>query len=822
MILNKILLNNAKGYPNKPATTMQVGFRNYTLTYKETYEMAQQVATLLEQQGINKGDPVLICAPNSPFWTSVFWGCMLKGAVVVPLNIQSTKDVIELIIKQTGAKVIFDYPGLKHNFDGLTHYNTNLLDEILANTKINFTAANVNENDLVQIMYTSGTTGAPKGVMLSHKNIFSNITAINEVIHPDPKKDKMLSILPLSHIYEQTIGFLLPYSHQVEIVYAHSHSAIRKLLREHQVTKMLAVPEFLQLFMNKIESGAEEKGRKKLFEKMMRLSLKVNQKWFARLLFRSIHKNLGGKLETIASGGAPLSVELEQKWNALGIDILQGYGLTETSPVVTTNTYHERRLGSIGKALSNVEIKLDKSGQIWVKGPNVFEGYYKNPEKTKEVLVDGWFNTEDIGEFDENGFLYMKGRKKYVIIGPGGQNVYPEDIEFEISKATGVKDSCVIGLEKSHGTMIHAVLILDEKKHLNPSVVIEEVNEKLTSYQHINSWSIWPQEDFPRTATRKVKKNEVTQVVESEDKSPGSDTPQVSHSKLVKILSQITSIPKDKIYETTKIVSDLNLDSLGRVELVGAIEEEMRITITEQDITPNTTVAELEKTIKSQKPTPEPPPLKRWPRMLLIKIIRVIPQAFFFALIRTVVKLKIEGLDNLKDLKYPVVFMPNHLSYADSIILAKALPFKIRWQLSFAAARDFLYEDLKFLAHFSELSFNSFPIQRAGDSNIKLGLEYIGKMLDSGYSVCVFPEGAVSKDGTLQPLKGGAGIIATNMFAQVVPVKIDNIHKVFPYEKIIPRSRATVTIKFGKPLKFNRSDSYEDTTKKIHEVLKKM
>ena len=339
MILNKILLDNAKDYPNKPATTMQVGFRNYTLTYKQTYEMAQQVATLLEQQGINKGDPVLICAPNSPFWTSVFWGCMLKGAVIVPLNIQSTKDVIELIIKQTNAKVIFDYPGLKHNFDQLTHYDTNLLDEILANTKINFTAANINENDLVQIMYTSGTTGAPKGVMLSHKNIFSNITAINEVIHPNPKKDKMLSILPLSHIYEQTIGFLLPYSHQVEIVYAHSHSAIRKLLREHQVTKMLAVPEFLQLFMNKIESGAEEKGRKKLFEKMIRLSLKVNQKWFARLLFRDVHKAFGGKLETIASGGAPLSVELEKKWNALGIDVLQGYGLTETSPVVTTNTY---------------------------------------------------------------------------------------------------------------------------------------------------------------------------------------------------------------------------------------------------------------------------------------------------------------------------------------------------------------------------------------------------------------------------------------------------------------------------------------------------
>lgn len=821
MILNNILINNVKNFPNKPASTMQIGFRNFTLTYGQTYTLAQKVATLLEQQGVNKGDPVLICAPNSPFWTCVFWGCLLKGAVAVPLNIQSTPEIIKLIIKQTDAKVLFSYRGFKHQFNNLITYPTDLLDEILATTKIKFSAEKITKKDLVQIMYTSGTTSAPKGVMLTHENIYANLDAIKEVIHPK-SNDKMLSILPLSHIYEQTIGFLLPYSRQVPVVYAHSHNAIRRLLKEHKITLMLAVPEFLQLFMSKIEAGAIEKGRKKTFDKMIKLSLKINQKWFSRLLFRSVLKQFGGKLTTIAAGGAPLNPELERKWNALGIDILQGYGLTETSPVITTNTYGKRCLGSVGKPLSNVQVKIDDSGQIWAKGPSVFAGYYKNLDKTNEVLKDGWFNTEDMGEFDDNGFLFIKGRKKYMIIGAGGQNVYPEDVEVALISLADVKDACVVGIKGDHGDKIHAVLILNENTKTKPAEIIDLANENLASYQQINAWSVWAQTDFPRTSTRKIKKNEVTKIIEGKGKTSGESVPQVSFSKLVKILAQVSGTSADNILPSTKIINELGLDSLARVELIGAIEEEMRIAISDQDIAATTTVSELEATIKNQKPVVEPPPLKRWPRMLLIRILRTALQMPLFAFTYLFMPIKVEGRSNLAKLKYPVIFMPNHLSYADPIALAKALPFKIRTKISFAAARDFIYEELKVFSYIGEILLNAFPVQRDGSAHIKLGLEHIGQMLDQGYSVVVFPEGKISIDGKLLPFKSGTGVIAANMFVQIVPVKIKNIEKVFPYEKLLPRSRTTVIVKFGKPMQFNRSDDPQMITQQIEEILKNL
>lgn len=817
MILNDILIKNASKFPNKTACSIQLGFRNFKLTYQETYLLAQKVATLLEQQNMQPGDRVLICAPNSPFWGCVFWGCLLKGIVIVPLNIQSTDDIILPIIAQTNAKIIFDFTGFKYNFPNLIHYKTDFLDELLENITINFTQAQLNENDLVEIMYTSGTTGEPKGVMLTHRNIASNLQAIDLIIHPDKNKDKVLSILPLSHIYEQNIGFLLPYINQVEIVYAHNYSEIRKLLSTHKITKLLAVPEFLQVFMSKIETTVQLKKQQKIFKFMLNLSLKINNKHFARILFYPILKQLGGSLETIASGGAPLSPELELKWQALGITILQGYGLTETSPVITTNTYTERKIGSVGKPLSNVQVKIDEENQIWASGPSVFNGYYKNPAKTAAVLIDGWFNTEDMGEFDEAGFLHIKGRKKYMILSPSGQNVYPEDIESVLNNLPEVKDSCVINLNDK----IHAVLLLNEQVQTAPADIINSANNKLASYQYINSYTTWPLEDFPRTATRKIKKNEVADFLKNHDDHL-QHIPPASYSKLIKILAHITKTEPSKIKPNTKIISELNLDSLARVELVGAIEEELRAAISEQDLNLNTTVNDLEELIKNQKPVNEPPLLKKWPRSIIARFLRAILQTAALLTTRIFIKIEVSGQENLENLKFPAIFMPNHLSFIDPAILNLALPFKIRNKMSFAAARDYLYEHLKLLVPITELVFNSFPIQREGDANIKLGLEYIGKMLDSGYNVAIFPEGKISKDGKLLPLKLGTGMIATTMSCQIVPVKIIGIQDILPYDHIVPRKRGLVTVKFGKPLIFKRSEPFESARLAVQKALEEL
>ncbi len=824
-VLSKILLHSYKKYPQKEALKMKMGYRILNLTYAEVYELSKKIAVFLQENNIKKGDRILICAPNSPYWASVFWACILRGVIIVPINIQSPKNYIENILKQTEAKMIFKHMFFKHEFmQGIKQIDIELIEETVKNLKSeDFQEIQINEDDLVQIMYTSGTTGEPKGVMLTHKNMYSNIVEVSNVIKVSFENDRLLSILPLSHIYEQTIGFLMPFYKGVEIIYAHTYAAIRPLMKEYRITKMIAVPEFLQLITARIDNEVENRGKKKLFDNFIKISSTLNSIWIARLLFYPILKRFGGKLDTIASGGAPLDPEIEKKWKSMGIIILQGYGLTETSPVISSNTFENNRLGSVGKVVPGVKVKLSEDKEILVKGPNVFVGYYKNEEKTKEAFTeDGWFKTGDMGEFDQDGFLFIKGRKKYMIKGPGGQNVYPEDIEIEINKIDGIQDSCVLGIEKSNRAVeIHAVLLLNPQKEIDVEKTIQEANSNLASYQQITAWTVWHDIDFPRTVTRKIKKEEVRQFLKNVDQDSQTVLSD-KKSRLKQILSQITGTSLNKISDNTLIVKDLNVDSLKRVELVAWIEEDMGIAIEESSINNKTTVAELEELIKTQKPITEIQGLKKWPRSKWVLPFRFIGQQIFFIFIRIFVKLEIKGKENLENLDLPVVFMPNHTSFMDSLLVAKAIPWKIRKKLSFAAAQDVLYGEYKFFALSMELIFNSFPIQRGDQENIKKGLDYIGQMLDKDFSVVLFPEGKISKDAQLQELRLGAGLIAVEMGTYIVPVKIIGAADIEPYDKIIPVKRGTVTIIFGKPIKFARSDSYSDAIEKIHEAIKNL
>jgi len=371
-------------------------------------------------------------APNSPFWVAVFFGTLIRGARIVPLNIQSTRDFVLRAIKQTGARVFFKYQLFRNAFPKKVQiFDVDFLDEVVEKYRpSHYKPVKIKETDLAQILYTSGTTGMPKGVMLTHKNIASNVQTIATLINPESGKDRILSILPLSHILEQTIGMLLPIYKGVQIVFAHSPAMIAPLMKKYRITKMAAVPEFLQVIRSRIMAAVHKKKKEKTFNFLLNLSRKVGWRWFSRLLCYSVLKEFGGKLNTMASGGAPLDVDLEHWWNDLGIIILQGYGLTETSPVVTTNTYDIHRFGSVGKTIKHVFVNIADDGEIWVKGPNVFKGYYKSVQKTKETFTpDGWFKTGDMGEFDKDKFLFLRGRKKYMILGPGGQNVFPEDLE---------------------------------------------------------------------------------------------------------------------------------------------------------------------------------------------------------------------------------------------------------------------------------------------------------------------------------------------------------------------------------------------------------
>ncbi|OGB84689.1 hypothetical protein A3F66_00030 [candidate division TM6 bacterium RIFCSPHIGHO2_12_FULL_32_22] len=824
MLLTEILEDSIKKHPNKVALIMKMGYRTHTFTYAQIYELAYKTALFLVDNGIGKNDKVVICAPNSPYWIIIFWACLLIGAIPIPVNIQNTSEQIQKIIDQTEAKILFKNLFFKSNLKHIKEFLIEYLEDLVDGyDPRNLKKANISEDDLVEILYTSGTTGNPKGVMLSHKNISSNLQELIKLINVNLENDRMLSILPLSHIFEQTIGYLLPYSQGVEIIYTHSHAAIGQLMQKYKITKMIAVPEFLQVFTARIEGAIESSHLKFLFKFLSKISSKINNIKFSRIIFYPFLKKMG-KLDTVACGGAYLDPNLEKKWDNLGIRILQGYGLTETSPAVSTNTFDVHKLGSSGKIVPNVQIKIEADKEILVKGPNVFKGYYRDEKHTKDVFTnDGYFETGDMGELDNEGFLFIHGRKKYMILSSGGQNVYPEDIEMELNKIKGVQDSCVIGVKKPNGQEeIHASILLKPDIKINVEEIIKEANSHLASYQKITGWSVWPELDFPRTVTRKIKKNDVIEWLQSQ-KTTSKPDHEAKKNQLTMILSYISAVPENRILDNTRLVEDLHLDSLMRVELTLWIDQELGTAISESDIQPGTTVKDLELIIESKRNIKQKPELKNWPRYKIIKMLRAILQPVVLAIARIFVNLKVEGLENLEDLRLPLFFMPNHTSYIDGLVVEMAIPKRIRKNLSFAAARDVLYQEYWYISWLLEFLFNSFAIQRGANENIKSGLESIGTMLDKNYSVVLFPEGRMSKDGHLLELKGGAGLLAVEMKVQVVPMLLIGTRDVLPYDAVRPRKfRGNVTVKFGKPLKFKRTDSYEFANKKIYEALKEL
>lgn len=823
MILTNFLKTNAQLVPTKAALIMKLGYRTITLTYHDVLVYAQGIAALLTHHGLKKDDAVLIYAPNSPYWCCVFWGTLLKGCRIVPLTTQSSKEIIARIAQQTGAKIIFTSITHPLKLDTVTTYSIEDLPELV--TKYTYDAsmeAAAEPDDIIEILYTSGTTGTPKGVMLSHKNLYSNIMAIKQVLPLKEGRESVLSILPLSHIFEQTIGFLLPFALKAPIVYAHSPSAIRDLACQYHITKLIAVPEFLKILMSKIELAVEQQGKQRSFNFALKVAQHVKSTFFRRLLFRSIHQSLGGKLTMIASGGAPLDPELENRWSLMGMTILEGYGLSETSPIITVNTPANHRSGSVGKPLPDIQVQCDPTdGEILVKGPNIFSGYFNDTEKTALAFTsDGWFKTGDIGIIDNDGYVFVKGRKKYMIKGAGAQNIYPEDIEEVLNQIPGVKDSCVLGQEEPHGSIgIHAVLLLNPNAP-EAQAIVDQANAQLATYQHITAVTVWPEFDFPRSATRKVKKEDVKLFLAAQTHEP--QEPTTNPSRLVQLVAQLTGIDAAHIHAHSKLIADLKLDSLLRIELVARIEELFGVILEENAIRATTTIDDLEKLLTQTSTRPKKSKLKQWPRYRLVCLVRTLMQSLISLVMRLFVTLDIKGTEHIKNIRLPIILMPNHTTYLDSIIVTMALPWRLRHKLSFAAAQDVLYEEFGQFALLGETLYNSFPFPRKEHENIKQGLESMGTLLDQGFSVVVYPEGTMSKTGQLLPLKPGAGLIGTTMHATIIPIKIIGLQDVVPYGKFLPRKRGTVKIIFGAPISAKLTDDHAAITAKIAAALKEL
>ena len=782
-------LNTCSKYADNVAFIEIKKYRRKITTYKSIEEKVKQVNEYFKSINLVKGDKIIICSQNNPLWVSIFFACAQRGIILIPLDLNSSPVFIKKIILLTEAKYIFfskDLPQSIIDFSIPKIYTEDIkLD--FKNFSKEKSVVTIAPEDILEIVFSSGSTGEPKGIILTNKNVCSNLYALSTVT-PLSSEHKFLSIVPLSHMLEQTTGLLSPMLWGAKIIYLYTIKPknILETFINEKITSVVCVPIFLQI----LKKGVLQKQKE-------------------------ILKNL----REFFVGGAPLDKDQEKFWNDIGVFVLQGYGMTETSPLISASSHKVHKPCSVGKPLPGETVILGEDGEILIKGPNVSPGYYNDPETTKNNFENGFMKSGDIGEFDKEGFLYIKGRKKNTIVSSSGMKIYPEDVEAILRENHEIQDAVVCGIEKEKGITIVA-MIIPSKADIDIRKLIEKSNEKLASHQKIQGILIWPNKDFPRTSTKKIIRNEIYNYIKNDTINIENQEHKISATPidpLIRILTEITNASVDKITPQSNLVTDIKLDSIMRLELVSMIEEEFNIEIEESSINHHSTVFDLQKIIENTTHNQKEISIPKWPRYKIIVYLRMLLQYFIFLLLKTFQSLKLNTNKNFNYTK-PVIFIANHQSHLDTPNILKALPLSLRMKTSVAAAKDY-FLDKKTKAFFSYLVFNTFPLDRKG--NIRESLRIMGKLLDNGQSILIFPEGTRTPNGDIQQFKNGIGVIAHEMEVPIIPIKISGNFEILPKGKNLPKFGKTSII-FGDPITFPVSSSYIETTEKLMETVKSL
>jgi long-chain acyl-CoA synthetase len=479
-------------------------------TYADLLDRGLRVASLLRARGVERGDRIVIWGPNRPEWAFAYFGTLLLGAIVVPFDTRAQESFLQRVEQKTEPKLIVA-GGAQQASATLPHAPFLSLDTLAEEAAGHPPASDLpslSADDTAVLMYTSGTTGDPKGVILSHGNVTTNLLAVPEIIEIKPYF-RVLSLLPLSHILEQVVGLHVLLTGGGSIVYIDTLKppVIFEAMEAEGITMMICVPQLLQLFMNGIEREVRRQGKVRIWNALHAVAGRLPF-GLRRHLFPTIHRRLGGRFEFFVSGGAYLPPALGQRWENMGIKVLQGYGLTEASPIVSANSLDRRRIDSIGRQVSCVDLRLADDGEFLIRGPSVFKGYWQAPEATAEAFEDGWYHTGDVGRRDSQGWLYYTGRKKNVIVLANGMNVHGEDVENALRATDLIVDAVVVGLDGPDGSPeVHALLALEDATRAEEAVRL--ANRTLAPHQQIRGHTVWPEADFPRTHSLKVRRPEV-------------------------------------------------------------------------------------------------------------------------------------------------------------------------------------------------------------------------------------------------------------------------------------------------------------------------
>ena len=831
------------------------GLRLVRWSYRRVAETAYGFARELEARGIDKGERVLLWAANGPEWVAAFYGCALRGAVLVPLDVESAPDFVARVQAQTCARLVLHSAETTRQAAelGAPALALEELESVLAGRPVEpYVNGDISPDDLVEIIYTSGTTAEPRGVCLTHRNLLANLAPLEEgmrkymkwvrLVHPL----RFLCLPPLSHVFGQFMGILVPQLTGGEVIFidALNPSEVVHTVRARKVNVVVTVPRLLDSLREHVERREESRGL--LADLRRRIERTAGAHPLKRMwLARRIHQYFGWRLWAFVTGGATLDAETELFWRRLGYAVVQGYGMTETASLVTVNHPFKTGRGSIGKTLRGQEVRLDESGEILVRGANVSPGYWRGPnagDAVSEPVTDGgWLRTGDLGEMDSAGNIYFRGRKKDVIVTAAGLNVHPEDIEAALNRQPEVKLSAVVGVEGPRGPEPLAVLIMQEAT-ADPAPVVERANRALARHQQVRRWQVWPDSDFPRTPTQKVRKRDILERVgpkrNGNKNGNGNGThvesAAVGNSSLVTRYSSLEPSPASLIAalapraggeapvaldSSASLSTDLKLDSLGRVELLSALEDRYQIEIDEASFTAATTVGDVERIVSAGGARAEEAAQYPYPAWTQTPPVRWLRVAFYYAVVLPITSLlcwaRVVGRENLKDLDGPALFVSNHITYFDHALIMSAMPGRFRRRLAIAQegerlrwwrkppADTPLLQRLRWRVQYFlvVVIFNTFSLPKA--SGFRRSFAYAGESVDRSYNLLVFPEGIRAGAPGMNPFRPGIGVLASQLGIPVVPVRIDGLIDL----KLSGRRGFTaphrVTIRLGAPVAYS-------------------
>jgi long-chain acyl-CoA synthetase len=812
------------------------GFRTLRWSYRELAELAFQFARELEQRNIGKGDRVVIWGENCAEWVGAFFGCMLRGAMAVPMDKISAPEFARRVASDVNAKLLVCSSALVSEAGNLPRLELeNLCQALAQHSSAAYEPVNITRADPAQIIFTSGTTAEPRGVVLTHGNILSSVDPIEREIPKYRKYERIfhpirfLEMLPLSHVFGQTMGMFIPPVIAGTVFFQDSYkpSDVVETIRRNRISVLVAVPRVVESLKGKLEAELGPAIRKYW-------DIAENEKFLKRWWrFRKVHSYLGWKFWAIISGGAALDQTTEEFWRRLGYGVIQGYGLTETSSLISLN--HPFKIGrrSIGKVLPGREMKLDpETGEILVRGDNVARQYWQGKELKPVTGEEGWFRTGDLGTMDEEGNLYFKGRSKNVIVTPAGLKVYPEDLEQALRKRPEVRDCIVFGVERGGNAEACAVLLL--RNGDSGAGVVAAANQSLADYQKIRCWLRWPDDDFPRTPTQKPKMDVIRRVAETQlsggdGAASAASTAVTGPATLADVIASVAG-QKVQLRPGAHLESDLNLSSLERVELMAALENRYQLDLSDREFSQVNTVAELEKLLQKSAPA-EPEkieyPYSRWAQRWPITWIRTL--AFHLVTLpymMIMARPKVIGRERLKDFRGPALIVSNHITEIDIGFLMAALPMRLRNRLAVAMQGELLRsmrhppKEMFFLRRWREqvryalvvTFFNVFSLpQRA---KYRESFRFAGEMADKGYSVLIFPEGKRTETGEMAPFRSGIGVLATQLNLPVIPMRIDGL---FPF-KIAKKHYAppeAVQVRIGEPIRFDPEAEPEGIAKEL-------